>query len=67
MDKAIDITGIAGLLADASRATMLQALMDQRARTAGELARLAKIAPSTASQHLSRLTDGGLIEAVEVT
>ena len=61
MDKAIDITGIAGLLADASRATMLQALMDQRARTAGELARLAKIAPSTASQHLSRLTDGGLL------
>jgi hypothetical protein len=26
---------------------MLQALMDRRARTAGELARLAKIAPST--------------------
>jgi DNA-binding transcriptional ArsR family regulator len=65
MDDAIDITDIAGLLADASRSTMLQALMDQRARTAGELARLAKIAPSTASQHLSRLTDGALL-AVEV-
>jgi DNA-binding transcriptional ArsR family regulator len=61
MDDATDITGVAGLLADSSRATMLQALMDQRARTAGELARLAKIAPSTASQHLGRLTDGELL------
>ena len=60
----LDITGLAGLLADASRSTMLQALMDRRARTAGELARLAKIAPSTASRHLSRLTDGELL-AVE--
>lgn len=64
MQDAIDITDIAGLLADSSRSTMLQALMDQRARTAGELARLAKIAPSTASQHLGRLTDGQLL-AVE--
>jgi DNA-binding transcriptional ArsR family regulator len=61
MKNAIDITDIAGLLADSSRSTMLQALMDRCARTAGELARLAKIAPSTASQHLSRLTDCGLL------
>ncbi len=61
MEDAIDITHLAGLLADSSRSTMLQALMDQRARTAGELARLAKIAPSTASQHLGRLTDGELL------
>jgi len=61
MDDATDITAVAGLLADSSRATMLQALMDQRARTAGELARLARIAPSTASQHLARLSDGGLL------
>ncbi len=64
MQNAIGITDIAGLLADSSRSTMLQALMDRRARTAGELARLAKIAPSTASQHLGRLSDGGLL-AVE--
>jgi DNA-binding transcriptional ArsR family regulator len=64
MDNATDIAGVAALLADSSRSTMLQALMDQRARTAGELAILAKIAPSTASQHLGRLTDGGLL-AVE--
>jgi len=61
MEDAVDITDIAGLLADSSRSTMLQALMDRRARTAGELARLAKIAPSTASQHLGRLTDGELL------
>ena len=61
MEDAVDITDIAGLLADSSRSTMLQALMDRRARTAGELARLAKIAPSTASQHLSRLSDGELL------
>jgi DNA-binding transcriptional ArsR family regulator len=61
MDNAVEITHVAGLLADSSRSTMLQALMDQRARTAGELARLAKIAPSTASQHLGRLTDGQLL------
>jgi DNA-binding transcriptional ArsR family regulator len=61
MEDAINITHVAGLLADSSRSTMLQALMDQRARTAGELARLAKIAPSTVSQHLGRLTDGQLL------
>ena len=61
MEDAVNITDIAGLLADSSRSTMLQALMDRRARTAGELARLAKIAPSTASQHLGRLTDGELL------
>lgn len=61
MEDSIDITHVAGLLADSSRSTMLQALMDQRARTAGELARLAKIAPSTASQHLGRLVDSQLL------
>jgi DNA-binding transcriptional ArsR family regulator len=61
MPAATDIATIAGLLADPSRATMLQALMDRRARTTGELARLAKIAPSTASEHLSRLGDGQLL------
>jgi DNA-binding transcriptional ArsR family regulator len=61
MAAAIDISSIAGLLADPSRATMLQALMDRRARTTGELARLTKIAPSTASEHLNRLADGQLL------
>jgi DNA-binding transcriptional ArsR family regulator len=61
MRDATDITGVAALLADSSRSAMLQALMDRRARTAGELARVAKIAPSTASEHLARLSDGRLL------
>jgi DNA-binding transcriptional ArsR family regulator len=61
MPVATDIASIAGLLADPSRATMLQALMDRRARTTGELARLTKIAHSTASEHLNRLADGQLL------
>lgn len=61
MVTAIDIADVARLVADPSRSTMLQALMDERARTAGELAQLARIAPSTASEHLSRLINGRLV------
>lgn len=49
-------------MGDSARAAMLLALMDGQARPAGELARLAGVGPSTASGHLQRLTDGGLIE-----
>lgn len=52
---------IGGLLADPSRAAILLALVDGRARPAGELARMAGIAPSTASAHLARLVEGGLL------
>ncbi|MGK5740865.1 ArsR/SmtB family transcription factor [Micromonospora sp. URMC 103] len=52
---------LAALLADTSRARICLALLDGRAWTAGELARAAGIAPSTASDHLSRLVDGGLL------
>ncbi len=48
-------------MGEPARAAMLVALMDARSRPAGELARLAGIRPSTASGHLQRLTDGGLI------
>ncbi len=51
----------AALMGEPARAAMLLALMDGRSRPAGELARLAGISPSTASAHLQRLTDGGLI------
>jgi DNA-binding transcriptional ArsR family regulator len=53
--------GVAALLGDPTRATMLDALMDGRARPAGELARRAGIAPSTASEHLARLVAGRLL------
>jgi DNA-binding transcriptional ArsR family regulator len=51
-------------MADQTRATFLLALSDGRALPAGELARLARVAPSTASSHLSKLVEGGLL-AVE--
>jgi DNA-binding transcriptional ArsR family regulator len=52
---------LAGLLADPSRAAFCEALLDGRAWTAGELARHAGIAPSTASAHLTLLVDGGVL------
>jgi DNA-binding transcriptional ArsR family regulator len=52
---------IGSLLADPARAAMLLALMDGSARPAGELAALAGVAASTASEHLRRLCEGGLL------
>jgi DNA-binding transcriptional ArsR family regulator len=52
---------IAHLMGDPARANMLQALMDGRALTAKELAWLAGVAPQTASGHLARLMQGGLL------
>lgn len=51
----------ASLLADRTRATFCQALLDGRAWTAGELARSAGVSASTASEQLSRLIEGGLL------
>ncbi|GAA0659881.1 winged helix-turn-helix domain-containing protein [Kitasatospora atroaurantiaca] len=51
----------AGLLADPTRAAFCVALLDGRAWTVGELARHARVSPSTASEHLSRLIAGGLL------
>ncbi|MFI5924361.1 ArsR/SmtB family transcription factor [Micromonospora sp. NPDC051543] len=52
---------LAALLADGTRAGICVALLDGRAWTAGELARRAGVAPSTASDHLTRLVRGGLL------
>lgn len=51
----------AALLADRTRAAFCLALIDGRAWTAGELARHAGVAPSTASAHLDRLVAAGLL------
>jgi DNA-binding transcriptional ArsR family regulator len=53
--------GIAALAGDPARAGMLHALMDGRALTASELAKVAGIAPQTASGHLARMTEAGVI------
>ncbi|MER5409502.1 winged helix-turn-helix domain-containing protein [Streptomyces sp. NPDC002769] len=55
------LAALAGMIADETRAVFLLALLDGRAWTAGELARHAEVAPSTASEHLGRLVAGGLL------
>ena len=40
---------------------MLSALLDGRALTAGELAFAARITPQTASAHLAKMTEAGLL------
>jgi DNA-binding transcriptional ArsR family regulator len=54
---------VARLLAEPSRLRMLWALGDGRAYTATELAGVAELAPSAASNHLARLVDAGVVEA----
>ena len=57
-------TKVAALAGDPARAGMLHALMDGRALTASELARVASVTPQTASGDLERLAMAGLL-AVE--
>src|SRR5579863_291600 len=55
------IAATAALLGDPARANMLSALLDGRALTAKELAFVAHVTPQTASGHLAKLSDGGLL------
>lgn len=52
---------IGPLVHEPARAAMLMALMDGRALTATELARVAGITPQTASDHLAKLAAAGLL------
>jgi len=56
-----DLAGLAGLLADGTRAAFCLALLDGRAWTATELARHAGVAAPTATGHLNQLVAGGLL------
>ena len=58
------IAEIAALVGDPARATMVSALLDGRALTASELASSARITPQTASTHLAKLTDAGVLSVV---
>src|ERR1700752_1389703 len=58
------VAEIAALLADRSRAAMVWALLDGGALTASELAVAARITPQTASTHLAKLTQAGVLSAV---
>lgn len=56
-----DVSTVAALIGDPTRAAFLNALMSGRAQAAGGLARHAGVSPATASSHLARLLDGGLV------
>ncbi len=62
MKEGPDIARVAALIGDPARADMLTALTDGRALTASELAIEAGITKQTASTHLSKLEDGGLVD-----
>ena len=57
------LSAVATLLGDPGRAAILLSLMGGTALPAGELATIANIAPQTASGHLAKLLDGGILSA----
>lgn len=57
------IAAIAALIGDPARANMLTALMDGRALTVSELAAAAGVGLPTASGHLAKLDQAGLVTA----
>lgn len=60
----LSISGLAetaALIGEPTRTAMLMTLMDGRALTAGELARAAGVTPQTASGHLGKMLEAGLL------
>jgi DNA-binding transcriptional ArsR family regulator len=64
MSTGADIAAVAALVGDPARANILSELLGGRAMAAGELARVAGVAASTASEHLAKLTEAGLLERI---
>jgi DNA-binding transcriptional ArsR family regulator len=58
-----DLARVGALIGDPGRARVLRALADGRELPASVLAAEAGVAPSTASVHLGKLVDGGLVTA----
>jgi DNA-binding transcriptional ArsR family regulator len=61
MDDGRDVSAIAALIGDPTRATVLTALLADRALSATELARIAGVAKPTISSHLDKLRRAGLL------
>lgn len=59
-----NLTSLGSVLSDASRVAMISALLDGRSLTAHELAHGAGVAPQTASFHLNKLTEAGLVRVL---
>jgi DNA-binding transcriptional ArsR family regulator len=58
-----DVAAAAALLAEPARAALVVAIISEGSLPASELAARARIASSTASEHLARLVDGGFLVA----
>ena len=56
-----NIVEVASLIGETSRAAMLMCLLGGKALPASELARAARITPQTASSHLAKMVEGGLL------
>jgi DNA-binding transcriptional ArsR family regulator len=56
-----DLAAVGALIGEPARAAMLDELAAGRSLPAGELARLAGVHPATATAHLRRLVEGGLV------
>lgn len=64
MTERCSIASVAALIGEPTRAAILLALLDGRALSAGELARIAGLSAAATSLHLGKLIGGGLL-AVE--
>jgi DNA-binding transcriptional ArsR family regulator len=60
-----DIAAAAALLAEPARAALVTAVINEGELPASDLAARAQIAPSTASEHLARLVDGGFLTSAK--
>lgn len=65
MSGPLELARVAALLGDPARSRMLLMLMAGQARTASELALDGGVSPSTASSHLARLLEAGLVEVAQ--
>lgn len=61
MNATYPLASAADLIGEPGRAAMLLALMDGQALPAGELAMVAAVSAQSASAHLSKLVEGGLL------
>ncbi|HWE49442.1 MAG TPA: helix-turn-helix transcriptional regulator [Bryobacteraceae bacterium] len=61
--EADDLAQVAAQFADPARARIVVTLMDGSSRSAGELGLSANVSPSSASGHLSKLVDSGILTA----
>ncbi len=61
----LDLAAAGALFGDPARVAMLTALADGRALPAGELASAGRVSPATATAHLRRLVDAGLVKVMQ--